>query len=62
MKKRTMPFEPDEAPVPKPTPEIDQPHDPHEPEIPQEDKENIPAELPPGGPPQPEVTPPPAVI
>ena len=43
-----MPVEPDEMPVPQPTPEIKQPSDPKEPEIPQEDPENIPPEIAPG--------------
>jgi hypothetical protein len=56
MKKRTMPNEPDEMPVPKPTPEIEQPSDPKEPEIPQEDPVREPEELPPNGTDLPEVT------
>jgi hypothetical protein len=46
MKKRTMPIEPDEMPVPKEQPEIKQPADPQELTVPVEDPENIPQELP----------------
>jgi hypothetical protein len=42
-----MPIEPDEMPVQKPEPEIRQPNDPRPAEIPQEDPERIPQELPP---------------
>jgi hypothetical protein len=48
MKKKTMPVEPDEMPIEPGRQEIKQPKDPKEPEIPKEDNENIPEELPPG--------------
>jgi len=35
-------------PVPKETPEINQPNGPKEPEVPQEDPQVVPDELPPG--------------
>jgi len=47
MKKQTMPKEPEEIPLQKPEPEIRQPSDPKVPEIPQEDPERMPQELPP---------------
>jgi hypothetical protein len=58
MKKGTMQVEPDEMPVRPPAPEINQPSDPKEPQIPEEDPGNIPQELPPE-PAKPSETPPP---
>jgi len=52
-----MPVEPDEMPLTKPAPEIKQPYDPKEPEIPEEDNENLPQELPPGEANTPEILP-----
>ncbi len=43
----TFPGEQPEMPVPKETPEINQPSDPKEPEVPQEDPQLIPDEYPP---------------
>lgn len=53
-----MQVEPDEMPVRPPAPEINQPSDPKEPQIPEEDPGNIPQELPPE-PAKPSETPPP---
>jgi hypothetical protein len=46
-KHNTFPGEQPEMPAPKKRPEIAQPNDPKEPEIPEEDPEKIPEELPP---------------
>jgi hypothetical protein len=43
----TIPNEPQEMPVRKDEPEIKQPNDPKVPEIPQEDPQRIPDEIPP---------------
>ncbi len=42
----TFPGEQQEVPIPEETPEIDQPNDPKEPEIPAEDPQNVPNEVP----------------
>ena len=44
----TFPDKQPEMPAPKETPEINQPNDPKEPEVPQEDPQVVPDELPPG--------------
>lgn len=44
---RTFPGEPQEIPQQPAQPEIDRPHDPKEPEIPQEDNQIVPDEYPP---------------
>jgi len=46
MKKRTMPFEPDEFPVERPKQEINKPSDPKEHEIPEEVREYPMREMP----------------
>jgi hypothetical protein len=56
-KKRTMPNEPDEMPVNPERPEIRQPTDPGEQEMPEEAPENIPNEIPDTEPGEPEVDP-----
>jgi len=43
----TFPGEQPEMPVPQQRPEVSQPSDPHAPEIPQEDPDRVPQELPP---------------
>lgn len=43
----TFPGEQPEMPIPKKTPEINQPSDPKEPEVPQENPQREPEELPP---------------
>jgi hypothetical protein len=56
MKKHsTMPNEPEEFPLTREKPEITQPHDPKEPEFPQEDPQQEPEEMPPGETGMPEV-------
>ena len=57
MKKHTFPEEQPEMPVEPRRPEIDRPSDPKEPEIPGEDYDNIPQELP-GNPQPPHENPP----
>lgn len=52
-----MPNEPDEMPVTPERPEIRQPTDPGEPEMPEEGPGNIPNELPPDETDQPELNP-----
>ena len=42
-----MPIEPDEMPVTPERPEIRQPTDPGEPQVPEEGRENVPQEMPP---------------
>lgn len=44
----TIPSEPQEMPERQDTPEIKQPTDPKVPEIPQEDPDRVPDEMPPG--------------
>ena len=51
----TIPNEPQEAPVPPEKPDVQQPTDPHTPEIPQEAPDNEPQEVP--AQPAPEVKP-----
>jgi hypothetical protein len=46
-KHETIPNEPEEMPVKKEQPEIQQPNDPRTPEVPQESPGEIPDELPP---------------
>jgi hypothetical protein len=43
----TFPGEQPEMPVPKETPEVNQPSDPRQPEVPQENPDNLLQELPP---------------
>jgi hypothetical protein len=43
----TFPNEQPEMPVLKETPEVNQPSDPKQPEIPKEDPQNVPEEVPP---------------
>lgn len=46
-RKKTIPFEPEEFPLRSKQPEIQQPHDPNSPGIPEEAPDNLPQELPP---------------
>lgn len=56
-KHTSIPFEPEEFPISPENPEIRQPTDPGEPDIPEEAPENIPNEVPDEQAPQPEVNP-----
>ncbi len=44
---QTIPNQPEEMPVQKPQPEIQQPNDPKTPEIPEESPDELPDEIPP---------------
>jgi hypothetical protein len=48
-KHQTIPNEPEEMPVKKDKPEIEQPIDPKVPEVPQENPDELPDEIPPEG-------------